>query len=245
MLDLVWERLPAVGTPRGVSVSAPYGQRKTIVGFPSDSLGRPRPQGSVVFQWAERRWKHLRRQREFTPEWVFGCLVYSVSRFIEPRPEQGRSEEDRALGPLFEAHYGNDSALFELGCYAYFRLDLWLFRERPGLRQGLSAFLADEFVKLFTEALGVYYVQQLLSERVGRYGEIANCGGGPKEYHSYLIQLLLAAKDNRKPRLYGDVELLVLDIERSFMLTAKLMTWEEFFLPTLTNGLEQLRDGKA
>jgi len=213
--------------------------------FLSNLFGRPKPRGSVVFQWAERRWKELGQLKDSTPEWMFGYFIYSISRFIEPRPERDRSEEERALGPDFERHYGNDSALFELGCYAYFRLDLWLFHENPGVRQRISAFLADEFVKLFTEALQIYYVQRLLCERLEKYGEIANSGGGPKEFHSYLVQLLLRTRDSKRPKPYGDKDPLVLDLERSFMLTAELMTWEEFFLPTLTKSLWQLADQKT
>ena len=34
----------------------------------------------------------------------------------------------------FDAHFANDSALFELGCYLYVRVDYWLFVNRRSRR---------------------------------------------------------------------------------------------------------------
>ena len=88
--------------------------------------------------------EELRCVNELTPETMFIGFMYNLTRFAkqEPRP----SEE---LSPFLQ-DFVNDSALFELGCYMYFRLDLWLFLRHQEHRPRVAGTIVREFKHLFT-----------------------------------------------------------------------------------------------
>lgn len=193
---------------------------------------------SFIVQWAERKKKGLRFSNEITPENMFAGFIYGLSSFVKSieHVEAGKDIEASTLVSL--TRFANDSALFELGCYHYFQVDMWLFANRPDLRQRVSQVFIREFIRLFTQALQISNVTQLFRQRVEKYGETARTGGNAEEYHRYLSQLILRTKDNQRPKPYDfDNEPPQLVFE-DMLLKTEIASWETAMVPAMIESME-------
>jgi hypothetical protein len=177
---------------------------------------------SYVKDWAERRRNDLRHSDDVTPEYLFAVIIFCLATF-----SRGKTHK---LATFSSQHYSSDATLFELGCYLYFRVDMWLFLKKPHLREGLSITFQRQFVHLFTKALGIDNVHELFDERVSKYGKIARtCKGNDiNECHLYLSQLILRTKNGTLPETYDfDSEPLDLDFWADMGLKTELSSWEQ------------------
>jgi len=194
--------------------------------------------GSFIVQWAERKKKELRFSNQITPENMFAGFIYGLSSFAKST-QQFKSSKDIESSISFSLEgFGYDSALFELGCYHYFQVDMWLFAHCPDLRQWVSQVFIREFSGLFTQALQISNVAELFRQRVEKYGEIARAEGNAEEYHRYLSQLILRTKDNQKPKSYNfDNEPPQLVFE-DMMLKMAIANWETAMVPAMIESME-------
>jgi len=225
-----------------------------MVGVLSGMFGKPEPEsGSMVLQWAEKKRKELLLQHEnkMTLEVMFVGFIDAVSTFAKPSPSQFPNLEpfDMILGS--QADWANDSALFELGCYVYFRVEVWLFANRPHLREQVARYFLRNFIALFVHALQITNdddFADLVYERIGKYGELIRSGAETEEYEYHLFYLIYRTRENRKPQHYG--------FESGHFspgnpaswaslnpnLATKLWTWEANMLPAILKSIEFATD---
>jgi hypothetical protein len=79
---------------------------------------------SFIVQWAERKKKELRFSNEITPENMFAGFIYGLSSFAKSIEHVEASKDIEASTLISLTRFANDSALFELGCYHYFQVDM-------------------------------------------------------------------------------------------------------------------------
>jgi hypothetical protein len=169
---------------------------------------------------------------------MFARFIYGLSSFAKSIEQFKSSKDIEASAPFSLARFANDSALFELGCYHYFQVDMWLFAHRPDLRQKVSQVFIREFIHLFTQALRIRNVSELFRQRVERYAELARTGGNAEEYHRYLSQLILRTKDNQRPKPYDfDNEPPQLVFE-DMLLKINIGSWEMTMVPAMIESME-------
>jgi len=82
---------------------------------------------SYVRSWAEKRQRELRYSNDLSIENLFAAVMYGLSSFGKKNMRRSNPSELKGLGFDASEHYSGDAALFELGCYMYFRLNLWLY----------------------------------------------------------------------------------------------------------------------
>lgn len=80
---------------------------------------------SYVRNWADSKMEELKYSDEITVENLFAGLIYGLATFAKDDPHRTNNESPIDI----TKHYSGDSSLFELGCYLYVRIDLWLFFE--------------------------------------------------------------------------------------------------------------------
>jgi len=195
---------------------------------------------SYVRLWAKRREKEVRRSNVLSVENFFAVTMYSLSAFgqkdlkINVPSEPGERETD------ISEHYSGDATLFELGCYLYCRIDFWLFKKKPYLRELISPIFAKEFNRLFTKALGINHVPKLFEQRISWYCNVlARKGADVEEYYFYLTQLILLTRDNRTPEIYDfDKAPLILNFLQKVELTISLTSWERAMVPGIYESWE-------
>jgi len=195
--------------------------------------------GSYVRQWAERRDKELWNTDDASPESLFVAIMWGVSRFGTEKMPAGL----RGMPCDIRAHYSGDATLFEIGCYVFFRIDFWLFANKPELREEISQTLAREFIQLFTKALRIGNVDQLFEERLDGYAGLVRGGVNLEKFQLmlfYLRELILRTKDNAQPRPYAfdTTEPLSLDAITNFLVDAVCLTWEEDMIPGLIGSVD-------
>jgi hypothetical protein len=195
---------------------------------------------SYLRTWAEKRMRELGRSGDLSVENLFAATMYSLSSFSE-EDTSGRACGTKGSG---FGHYSGDAALFELGCYMYFRLDLWLYKRKPHCRRDVSPTFATEFVKLFSQALTSRDIPSLFDQRVSQYGRLAQAGADLKQYHHHLSQLILRTRDNQLPRAYDfeGREPLMLNAMDDFLVKTALLAWEEHMLPASLDMLTKYCD---
>jgi hypothetical protein len=185
-----------------------------------------------IVYWVARKMKQLRFSSEITPENMFAGFIYGLSSFAKS------SEGMESSVPFTLAGFSNDSALFELGCYYYFRVDMWLFAHRPHLRPRISQVFVREFIRLFTEALQMSNVAELFWQRVDKYAEIARTGANYEEYHRHLSQLILRTKDNQRPKPYDFDNEPLQPVFEDILLKMAIASWETAMVPAMIESME-------
>ena len=158
-------------------------------------------QTSYVRAWAKKKEKEARYINELNPELLFSGVVYGISGFgqnwqslSEPNNVQ-RNKKQYADKP-----YSGDSSAFEIGCFFYTNIDMWLFGNKPEVREKLSVYLYERFIDLFSEALPIGNVHELFAERVEKYGELFRNNENIETIHSYLTELIRRTKYDTPPK---------------------------------------------
>jgi hypothetical protein len=210
------------------------------MGIISRLFGDPPPKStSLIVQWIEPR-MYFAQRGKVTPEKFFLGFVNCLSTYAKTTPN-GISPTEHDCN----VHYGNDSALFEFGCYLYFRTDLWFRQERPSLHERIVLKeICPSFCALFTQVAGIPNVVDLLKHRVINYHRLATEGADAEVYIIHLSQLILRTRDNRKPKLnayeFDRGPILIVDIIEDTSLKIKLRSWDTVMVPCLTTMMKDL-----
>jgi len=200
---------------------------------------------SYVRMWAEKRRRELSYSNDLSRENLFAVMMYCLSCFGEKDTAEIVPSEMKELGFDTSDHYSGDASLFELGCYMYVRLDLWLYKHKPDHREAVSTTFVKEFIKLFSQALNSRDILSLFDQRVTQYGKLARTGADLEEYHRHLSQLILRTRDNQLPQSYdfeNIKEPLMLGIIDEFGVKTALIAWEEYMLPASLRNIEKYCD---
>lgn len=202
---------------------------------------------SYVRRWAEHRLKELSSSNEITQDHLFAAIMFALGTFGWKYP--GRETIPGLID--MTQHFGSDATLFEVGCYLYFRLCDFLasLRITANLRNEISKAFIREFCSLFTNALGIDKVPELVVQRFKKYLELKHTGAELKVYHFHLSQLIARTKDGTLPQAYDfDNEPVNLDFAQNFAIEMELKTWEQCMMtPALTESLAnycKLKEGQ-
>lgn len=199
-------------------------------------------QTSYVRAWAKKKEKEARYINELNPELLFGGFVYGISGFgqnwqslSEPYdvPQNKKQYADKS--------YSGDSSAFEIGCYFYTNIDMWLFANKPEMREKLSVYLCQRFIDLFSEALPIGNAYELFNERVEKYGELFRNDEDIETIHSYLTELIRRTKYDTPPKR-ADFDNFKLSIDGGLFdeisLKTNLMTFLASTLPAMIEIME-------
>ena len=136
------------------------------------------------------------------------------------------------------AQFSSDAGLFELGCYVYFRLDVWLYQNKPRLRKAIAVSFAQQFNSLFSTALETD-ISKLFDERIAKYEELLKTGTGLKEYHSYLSHLISRAEGGKLSATCDFTnEPIKLDGMSSFLIHSEWLNFEKTMIPAFIESVQ-------
>ena len=198
---------------------------------------------SYVRTWAKKKEKEARYINELNPDLLFGGIVYGISGFGDDWQDLADllydelpDEKQYAGKPYF-----CDSSAFEIGCYFYVNIDMWLFDNKPEMREQLSGYLYQQFVNLFSEALPVQNVHELFVERIDKYGELFRNEEDMKTILFYLTELIKRTKYDTPPQR-ADFDNFKLSIDGGLSdeisLKTNLMTFLTCILPATIEIVE-------
>jgi hypothetical protein len=199
---------------------------------------------SFVRSWVEKRRRELRYSNDLSIENLFVSMMYGLSYFSEKGMRQSIPSKLKALGLDESEHYSGDAALFELGCYMYFRLDLWLCKHKPHHREDVSTTFANGFTELFTRALNSKDIPALFDQRLSQYAKLVRTGADIKEYHYHLSQLILRTRDNQLPTSYDfeNAPVMITGCFEHLGVDIALAAWEKGMIPASVKNIEYYCD---
>jgi len=214
-------------------------------------FGNKKKNDSFIRRWdinKENEIKHLHTYK-ITPEMLFASMIHGLCVFAKDDPKRKKIPEFQKAGLDICKNFGHDASLFEVGCYLYFCLELWLFHNRPDLRYSISKYFGKEFSKLFAIALNmdIDNVIDLFNERGSMYADIVRKREDwVEESHLILSSLVLKTKDNNLPKSYRSYKFEEIPLElgaiRNFLIRTELISWEEAIIPILVNNLKKYCD---
>jgi hypothetical protein len=206
--------------------------------------GAARDDRSFVRTWAEKRKQELRHSN-LSVDSLFAVMIYALCFFGEKDKKQSTPPELLSkLGLDVSEKYSGDAALFELGCYMYFRLDLWLFKNKPDRRENITIIFADNFIRLFTQALNSREIPSLFDQRITEYAKLARTGADFEQYHYHLSQLIFRTRDNQLPAPYDfeNESMMITGVFEDMGVKHALIDFEADMLPILVENLKKYCD---
>ena len=198
---------------------------------------------SFVRTWTEKRKQEL-RYSELSVESLFPVMIYALCSFGEKDKKQSTQVELSKLGLDVSENYSGDAALFELGCYMYFRLDLWLFKSKPDRRENITIFFADNFIRLFAHALNSNEIPSLFDQRIAEYAKLARTSADFEQYHYHLSQLIFRTRDNQLPAPYDfdDEPMIHIEFFENMGVKNALIDFDADMMPILVENLKKYCD---
>ncbi len=170
-------------------------------------------------------------RRKIDEKFLLGLLIYNLSKFITA--EQCRQDD-------FFKKYRNDYVYFEVGCYMFFRMDVWLTIEKPNERYKLSKSLVDQYIKLFSSFYPNMDFAELFNNRLSHYTEFIRKGENVEKYHTHLGHLIMNSV-NGDLKIYNnpyDVPSELSGVIEKVELENNIIAFEKCMLPHAFDALE-------
>ena len=146
----------------------------------------------LAVKWAEEQLRRIEDESKVTVHNLFVGFMYALSKFVI---SHGGGSKDL-----------NETGLFEVGCYFYSAVDLWLFRNKPDLRERISSGLYDRFVSLYSEIFDMEkpVIGKISNQRISKYGELYRSDFPDMKKISWnLSQVIMISKRKTKPEFYN------------------------------------------
>lgn len=203
-------------------------------------------QVSKVYGWAERETKRLSEEAKADdPESLMKALSVSlIYSFTNPPISKSCSTDIGKLFQKTELRYSGDSSLFEVGCYAYFRIDLWhvqkgLEKQRKKI---LHTFLIPKFIQVFQDFLDADNLHIVFNNRLQLYGHLIR--SEPDRIPFFFTQLILRSADNNKPTIYNfepsSFPLLFVGINDEFFIHTDFNSFNKIMLPLCFDSISKV-----
>ena len=172
------------------------------MGFLSRLIGQ-KESTSYVRTWAKQQEKKVKNKKSLGAEDLFTSMIFAVSAFGKDFEGKANKRNRKSQEQQDNAPYSGDASLFEIACYFFFNADLWMYHNKPNYRQNISGFLFRQLAKLFSYALNMDNVSELIVDRLEKYGEVATKDNNAESYHALLSDLIRRTKYNAPPQKYN------------------------------------------
>lgn len=158
---------------------------------------------SYVRSWAKEKERRAGNSNDTALEHLFDGMIFGISSFgedLKPDRKTKLAINNKKYG---KAPYSGDASLFEIACYFLFETDLWLYNNKPKYRGDVFTYLFQRLAELFSHALKVDNIPNLIIDRLKLYGEIATKENDAESYTKLLLELVRRTKYNVLPQEYG------------------------------------------
>lgn len=147
------------------------------------------------------------------------------------------------LGLPDQQDFDGDMPIFEIGCYTYFRLDLWFFmNEIPNkLRETIMLYISSAFIDLFQKEISLNNAGNLFDNRQEIYSSMLKQGEElPIEsFHLYLVQFILKTKNNKHPELIDTKNFPIdLDFTNTMSIKMNVFSYEKHMIPSILQSVQ-------
>jgi len=198
-----------------------------------------------VRAWAEVQKRE--NQKEEPIKILSNAIIYGLSQFCSSKRDNKKREDpiDR-LSKKVNLDCSGDASLFEIGCYLYFRIDLWhVQNNKEEYRETVVNYLIDQFLLIFKDALNLENIEEILQNRLNLYGKLVRETKNREELQNevdfYLTQLLIRTADNTLPKIYNFIEdfpVVILGVFKETFLKIEIKSFEQAMVPACLKSIE-------
>lgn len=205
---------------------------------------------SKVRAWAKAQKNSNQEKRPI--KILSNAIIYGLSNFCNP--EKSSMKKEREEDSLNRARksvltkYSGDTSLFEIGCYLYFRIDLWHYRNKVQKhREKIVNYLIAQFLLVFNYLLSGYIEndEEILQNRLDLYSRLVRESKNREELQNritfYLTQLIIRTKNNTRPKVYNFTEgfpLVILDVFEEIYLRLEITSFEIGMIPSCLETID-------
>jgi len=157
---------------------------------------------SYVRSWAKEKERRAGSSNDTALEHLFGGMIFGISSFGEDLKPDRKPKLAINNKKYEKAPYSGDATLFEVACYFLFETDLWLYNNKPKYRRDVSTYLFKRLAELFSYALKVDNIPNLITDRLKQYGKIAIKENDAEIYIELLSEFVRRTKYNALPQEY-------------------------------------------
>jgi len=200
---------------------------------------------SKVRTWAEAQRKA--NQKEKPIKILSNAIIYGLSKFCSS-DDHSKTREDIVDQISKQVHldYSSDASLFEIGCYLYFRIDLWHVQSnRAEYRETVVNYLTDQFVLIFKDTLKLENIEEILQNRLDLYGKLVRESKNREELQNeidfYLTQLVIRTANNVSPKIYKfteDFPVVIIDAFEETFLKIEIKSFEKGIIPACLKSID-------
>ncbi|MHA1344344.1 MAG: tetratricopeptide repeat protein [Promethearchaeota archaeon] len=213
---------------------------------------------SKVRAWAEAQEKRYRNglEKERPIKVLSDSIIHGLSKFCEPKaydkmydkmPDKKRKDPIYRLAKKIHLEHSNDASLFEIGCYLYFRIDLWHLQNKKGeYRETVVKYFIDRFLSVFKDVSNLKNIEEILQNRWNLYGRLVReCKSREelqKEIDFYLPELVVRTANNTQPKIYNFIEdfpVTLLDSVKKWILEMEIHSFDRVMIPTCLENIEK------
>lgn len=199
-----------------------------------------------VCSWAEKETKKLSRAAKADdPSSLLNALSVSlIYSFTTPGIGKPKATDIAKSFHKAQLKYSGDSSLFELGCYAYFRIDAWHVEKGLDIfrKEILYSFLIPKFIQVFQCFLNTKNLHTVINNRLELYGHLAKTE--PDRIPFFFTQLLLRSTDNNEPSVYNfessSFPTLIADTVETISIRIVLDSFNETMLPLCIESISTI-----
>lgn len=210
------------------------------MGILGDIFGGSRSKSnSMVLSWADAQLDSIDTRPVSSREGLAISFIYAVATFA--RGSTTRKQTEQQMG-IDTSAFENDSAVFEVGCFAFVQVDSWLFANRRNLREQASEGIAESLLRIFPKALGVNTVAPLFNQRIKKYGQMLHDNEGIEQMLEVLISLIQKTAGGQipKPVDFDNDSVNMGNYLQTHALKSKTVSWYTGMMPSLIDTAKDM-----
>lgn len=194
-------------------------------------------------KWVEKREKELSKNDEFRLEYFWVIVLRVATNFGNISKDNNESKDL----PNME-YLKSDVVVFEIACYLLYKIDFWLFMNKPELQKSISFGIQKYNAELFSSIFDMKLkeIGNIINERLDLFGRLVKEKREKNHIENYLFyleQLILEAKKNDKPKSHGEFEnweFLNLNFLENTFIRIQVSNFEKYIVPSVFKSLNNL-----
>lgn len=199
---------------------------------------------SNVRAWVEMQ-SQLDQKNQSVIITLSNSIIYGLSSFCSSPDlleEKGGFLNEESKKILLA--YSGDASLFEVGCYLYFRIDLWhIQNDKDKYREGVVyKYLIKKFLEIFEDALKMKNSHLILQNRLDLYGNLIR--KKPERIKFYLLQLVGRTNNNTLPEIhdFDNFPIMISGIIEEKVLEIEIESFDRAMIPICCKNLKIFYD---
>jgi hypothetical protein len=182
--------------------------------------------------------------KTFSFDMLFKSILVSISEFGAEEGEVKNHLDNESLltenWEILAKSFSGDSTLFEVGCFLYYLIDMWLRESNPKIN--VSTFfdtLLNKYVKLFNKIFEHIDSRDLYKQRYSKYRAVEEESGSFDDYYFWIEQLLFLTENNVQPKEHNFERITIVPFTYSLWIKTFFHAWYMGFVPVTFKSIQQ------